>query len=80
MHEKNVYEEQYRSSCYHKNVLLVKLNTIERDFGELMDMNREKILSFVEYIELKERYRRFIETYKEVRAENWTLKNLIDRT
>jgi hypothetical protein len=58
----------------------VKLNTIERDFGELMDMNREKILSSVEYIELKERYRRFIETYKEVRAENWTLKNLIDRT
>lgn len=41
-------------------------------------MSKEKILASKEYTEIKERYRRFIETYKQIRAENWNLRTLIE--
>lgn len=42
-------------------------------------MSKEKILASSEYVELKEKFRRFIEQYKEVRKENSVLKMEAER-
>ena len=56
-------------------VLKGKVEKLEGQLRDHRQLTHDKIVSSQEYIELKERYRRFIETYKEVRAQNFTLKN-----
>lgn len=61
----------------HVEVLRGKNERLQLELLGVREKAREDILGSKEYLEIKERYRRFIETYKEVRAENWNLRNLL---
>lgn len=77
-HERDSAQERSKAMKSHVEVLKGKNECLQLKLFEAELKAREEILSSKEYLEIKERYRRFIETYKEVRAENWNLRNLLE--
>lgn len=45
-------------------VLKGKIERLQMELSEVKQLSKEKIMASPEYMEIKERYRRFIETYK----------------
>lgn len=70
-----VSEDESRAMKSFVEVLRGKVDKLEGQLREHRQLTHDKIVNSHEYNELKDRYRRFIETYKEVRAQNFTLKN-----
>ncbi len=77
-HQRDSAEENFRSMKSLVGVLQGKIQRLEGELAGERKVSRERILNSQEYYDLKEKYKRFLDQYKEIRAQNWNLKCIVD--
>jgi hypothetical protein len=77
-HDKETAQDNFRSIKSLVAVLHAKIQRLEGELVLERKMSRERILNSQEYYDLKEKYKRFLDQYKEIRAQNWNLKCIVD--